>query len=253
LRESHKQRSTSKGDLMLCCWQPRAIDRREMVKSSLAVGAAATLSGIGIGSALPRRDQVRVAFILGEGANMIDTAGPWEVFQDAMLGSGSEMRHPFELYTVGKTTAPVRMTGGFSALPQFSAADAPEPNAIVVPAHGTDPELQAWIKTSSASADVTMSVCTGAFKLAALGLLDGLTATTHHDFWDRFEREFPNVKLVRGTRFIDHGRIATAGGLTSGIDMALHIVRRYFGEEVAAATATYMEHDRGGWRTGRRA
>ena len=98
-----------------------------------------------------------------------------------------------------------------------------------------------------------MSVCTGAFKLAELGMLDGLTATTHHDYWESFESQFPKVKLERGFRFIDHGRIATAGGLTSGIDMALHVVSRYFGEEAAQSTATYMEHDSAGWRTGRRA
>lgn len=229
------------------------MDRRDMMKTSLAAGAAATLAGIGVGAPLPRREHVKVAFILGESANMIDTAGPWEVFQDAMPGSGVGMHHPFELYTVGKTTAPVRMTGGFNAIPHFGVADAPEPNVIVVPAHRTDSDIQAWIKASSARADVTMSVCTGAFKLAEIGLLDGLTATTHHDFWEDFERQFPKVKLVRGFRFIDQGRVATAGGLTSGIDMALHVVQRYFGEEVATATATYMEHDSSGWRTGRRA
>ena len=238
---------------MLCCWQPPAINRRDMMKSSIAVGAAGTLGGLSAAAALPKRDRVKVAFILGDGANMIDTAGPWEVFQDVMLGTGSEMRHPFELYTVGKTTAPVRMTGGFTAVPHFPVADAPRPNVVVVPAHRTDLDLQAWIAATGADADITMSVCTGAFKLAALGMLDGLTATTHHDYWDSFEREFPKVKLVRGYRFIDHGRVATAGGLTSGIDMALHVVRRYFGDGAAAATAAYMEHDDGGWRLGRRA
>ena len=226
------------------------MDRRNMMKGSAAAGVALAVAGM---AALPRRDQVNVAFILGDNANMIDTAGPWEVFQDVMMGSGSDMRHPFNLYTVGKTLEPVRMTGGFQAKPHHSVADAPQPHLIVVPAHRTDAELQRWIAQSSKLADVTLSVCTGAFKLAELGLLDGLTATTHHDYWDSFERQFPKVSLVRGYRFIDHGRIATAGGLTSGIDMALHIVQRYFGDEVALATATYMEHDSQGWRTGQRA
>lgn len=225
------------------------MDRRDMMKTSLAAGAMASVAGA---TALPQREQVRVAFMLGDTANMIDTAGPWEVFQDVMLGTGADMRHPFELYTVGKTLEPVRMTGGFQAQPHYSVATAPQPHVIVVPAHRTAAELQAWLKQASALADVTMSVCTGAFKLAALGLLDGLTATTHHDYWDSFEQEFPKVQLERGFRFIDHGRVATAGGLTSGIDMALHVVSRYFGEDAATATATYMEHDSPGWRTGRR-
>jgi len=95
-----------------------------------------------------------------------------------------------------------------------------------------------------------MSVCTGAFQVARAGLLDGLKATTHHEFWDDFAKEFPGVALERGPRFVDNGHVATAGGLTSGIDMALHIVKRYFGEDVAAATARYMEHDSTAWRGG---
>ena len=98
-----------------------------------------------------------------------------------------------------------------------------------------------------------MSVCTGAFQLGRAGLLKGLKATTHHQFWDEFQSEFPDVALQRGLRFVDNGRIATAGGLTSGIDMALHVVARYFGDEVAAATAGYMEHASDAWRTGRQA
>ena len=227
------------------------MDRRNMMKGSIAAGAVASVAGAAI--ALPKRGQVKVAFMLGDGTNMIDTAGPWEVFQDVMLGSGTDMRHPFQLYTVGRTTDPVRMTGGFLARPHYSVADAPEPNVIVIPAHRTDPALQAWLKRVHQTADITMSVCTGAFKLAELGLLDGMRATTHHDYWDSFASQFPKVELVRGYRFVDHGKIATAGGLTSGIDMALHVVSRYFGEDAAVQTATYMEHDSAGWRTGRRA
>ncbi len=226
------------------------MNRRDMVKTSLAVGAVASIAGA---ATLPRRNQVKVAFMLGEGANTIDTLGPWEVFQDAMLGSGMNMRHPFELYTVGRSLEPVTMTGGFRAIPHYSVANAPQPNVIVVPAHRTDPALQAWLKKASARADVTMSVCTGAFKLAEAGLLKGIPATTHHDYWDSFAERFPDIGLRRGFRFVDSGRIATAGGLTSGIDLSLHVVRRYFGEEAAQTTAVYMEHDSSGWRDGRRA
>ena len=225
------------------------IDRRNLIKTSAAAGAVVAVAGAGI--ALPKRDQVRVAFMLGDGTNVIDLAGPWEVFQDVM--TGVTMRHPFELYTVGKTLAPVRMTGGFKATPHYSVANAPQPHVIVVPAHRTDDDLQAWLIRASAGADVTMSVCTGAFKLAAAGLLKGIPATTHHDYWDSFAQQFPDIDLRRGPRFVDSGRIATAGGLTSGIDMALHVVQRYFGEEVATATAVYMEHDSAGWKTGARA
>jgi transcriptional regulator GlxA family with amidase domain len=93
-----------------------------------------------------------------------------------------------------------------------------------------------------------MSVCTGAFQLARAGLLKGIPATTHHHFFESFTKEFPDVELRRGLRFVDSGRIATAGGLTSGVDLALHIVARYWGDEVAQATAAYMEYTSDAWR-----
>jgi transcriptional regulator GlxA family with amidase domain len=96
-------------------------------------------------------------------------------------------------------------------------------------------------------ADVTMSVCTGAFLLAATGLLKGLEATTHHDFYDRFTSRFPDVKLRRGARFVEQGKLMTCGGLTSGVDGALRIVDRYFGRDVAKQTARYMEYQSNGW------
>ena len=197
---------------------------------------------------LPRRDPVRVAFMLGDGANVIDTTGPWEVFQDTMVHVDGEHRDAFELYTVGPTEELLQMTGGLTVKPQYSVKNAPQPNVIVVPAHKSTEESRAWLKQASAGTDVTISVCTGAFQLARVGLLKGIPATTHHDYFDSFAENFPDIELRRGLRFVDSGHIATAGGLTSGIDMALHIVSRYFGVEVAAATATYMEYSSNAWR-----
>lgn len=196
---------------------------------------------------LPKRNRVKVAFMLGDGANVIDTAGPWEVFQDVML---PDLGHnsPFELYAVAPTEDPLRMTGGLTVKPAYSIATAPQPNVIVVPAHRSTAESREWLKRASAGTDVTMSVCTGAFQLARAGLLKGIAATTHHEFFDSFAEEFPDIELRRGLRFVDSGRIATAGGLTSGIDMALHIVARYYGVEAAARTAEYMEYTSEDWR-----
>lgn len=210
-----------------------------------SVSAAA--SGQSTMRPLPRRELVRVAFMLGDGANVIDTAGPWEVFQDVMVG---DHHHPFQLYTVAAAGDEVRMTGGLRVRPHHRFADAPQPHVIVVPAQRSSTEGLSWLKAASAGADVTMSVCTGAFQLGRAGLLRGIPATTHHDFFDSFTKEFPTVELRRGLRFVDSGRIATAGGLTSGIDMALHIVQRYFGADVAATTARYLEHSSEAWRDG---
>jgi transcriptional regulator GlxA family with amidase domain len=108
----------------------------------------------------------------------------------------------------------------------------------------------AWLKKTSATADLVMSVCTGAFVLGEAGLLAGKRATTHHDFHDRFAERFPDVKLERRLRFVESApNLATAGGLTSGIDLALHVVERYFGRETAQRTAAYMEYQGRGWIT----
>ena len=200
---------------------------------------------------LPERRTTKVAFLLGEGANVIDTAGPWEVFQDVEVDALIGSRSPFELYTVGPSEEILSMTGGLKVKPNYSIANAPQPNVIVVPAQKATDEARAWLRTAAAKTDVTLSVCTGAFQLARAGLLDGMAATTHHDFFDGFAKEFPKIELRRGLRFVDNGRIATAGGLTSGIDMALHIVSRYFGAETAAATARYMEYSSEAWQSGK--
>ena len=92
-----------------------------------------------------------------------------------------------------------------------------------------------------------MSVCTGAFQLAKAGLLAGKSATTHHDFIDRLAKQFPDVDVKRGLRFVEGEKISTAGGLTSGIDLALRVVERYFGREIAQKTAAYMEYQSQGW------
>lgn len=197
----------------------------------------------------PDKGSIRVAFVISNDATMIDFTGPWEVFQDCQVeGRGDEDLDVFGLYTVAEHAEPVRVSGGMRITPDFTVENAPQPHVVVVPAHRSTPGLRAWILKASQRTDLTMSVCTGAFALAQAGLLKGRPATTHHLFLDRLVREFPDVDVKRGVRFVESGRIATAGGLTSGIDLALHVVERYFGRGAAQATATYMEYESIGWK-----
>ena len=196
---------------------------------------------------LPADGVVQVAFVVGQHVNVIDTAGPWEVFQDAGAGTGGSS--PFSLFTVAATTDPVEATGGLTIVPHHDFATAPRPHVVVVPAHHASSEETAWLRRAAAGADVVMSVCTGAFVLAEAGLLDGRNATTHHEFLDDFESSFPSVTLVRGRRFVEDDGVATAAGLTSGIDLALRVVERYLGRAAALGTARYMEHESTRWRT----
>jgi transcriptional regulator GlxA family with amidase domain len=104
-----------------------------------------------------------------------------------------------------------------------------------------------WIRKSTKNTDVTMSVCTGAFVLAKTGLLSGKAATTYHGAFVRFATQFPDIQLKRGARFVEDGNLATAGGLSSGIDLALRVVERYYGREVAQKTAYNLEYQGQGW------
>ena len=194
----------------------------------------------------PETGTIAVAFLISRGANVMDTAGAWEVFQDVTL-SGS-VRHPFKLYTVAESKDPVVLSGGLKVVPDHDFGDAPQPNVIVIPAQSTNTAMLEWVRKAAAGADMTLSVCTGAFVLARAGLLEGRAATTHHDSLDRLADQFPNTDVKRDVRYVEGPRITTAAGLTSGIDASLRIVERYYGREVAEATASYMEHESTAWR-----
>jgi len=214
-------------------------------------------------SAPPKLATVKVAFVLSEGAVLIDFAGPWEVFQDVMLsGYGNDMvaSMPFELYTVAPTKAPLHTSGGFrnggghgsgmTVTPDYSFADAPTPDIVVIGAQSGGPGLGEWLKKVHDQRKIIMSVCNGVFKLAETGLLDGKQATSHHYAYDQFASQFPKVKLVRSVRYVQaDSTLYTAGGLTSGVDLALHMVAQRYGVEAAQATADYMEYQGTGWKS----
>jgi putative intracellular protease/amidase/YHS domain-containing protein len=197
-------------------------------------------------NALKPAPAIPVAFVISEGAVVIDFCGPWEVFRDVMVPGRND--HPFRLYTVSDNTTPIHAGGGMKIVPDYTFVNAPAPKVIVIPAQSEPSKaMLEWIRQSAKNADVTMSVCTGAFVLAKTGLLSGKTATTFHGAFNAFAIEFPDIQLKRGARFVENGNLATAGGLSSGIDLALRVVERYYGREVAAKTAYNMEYQGQGW------
>jgi len=194
----------------------------------------------------PLKDPIPVAFLISDGAVVIDFCGPWEVFQDVVIPSRTDPA--FRLYTVAETTKPIRTSGGMQIVPDYTIANAPAPKVIVIPAQSNStPPVLDWIRNNSKTTDVTMSVCTGAFVLAKTGLLSGKSATTYHAAFSRFAMTFPDIQLKRGARFVENGNLATAGGLSSGIDLALRVVERYYGRDVAQKTAYNMEYQGQGW------
>ena len=247
--------------------------RREFVEGSAALGLLAAFSSIArpvpafSGSspqkttatgnapvsnplAPPAHGQLPVAFVVSRGTVMIDLAGPWEVFNSVMImsrGSSMDDQMPFQTYTVAESTQPLTL-GGIKIIPDYTFANAPTPKIVVIPAQAgqTDAMLN-WIRKATKTTDVTMSVCTGAFVLASTGLLAGKPATTHHSSYKSLAIQFPDIRVQPGARFVESGNIATAGGLTSGIDLALHVVERYFGRKVAEDTAYMLEYQGTRW------
>jgi putative intracellular protease/amidase/YHS domain-containing protein len=195
----------------------------------------------------PAQGSIPVAFLISEGAVIIDFCGPWEVFENVTNPATSNAA--FNLYTVAATSSPVRASGGMKIVPDYTLATAPPPKIIVIPAQNEPSEAALeWIRKSTRNTDVTMSVCTGAFVLAKTGLLSGKAATTHHGAYTELATDFPDINVKRGARFVEDGNLASAGGLSSGIDLSLRIVERYFGRDVAQKTAFWMEYQGQGWK-----
>ena len=247
--------------------------RREFVEGSVALGLLGTFSSISYPAAAfsgsspqktkaagstavsnpltpPAHGQIPVAFVVSRGTVMIDLAGPWEVFNSVMImsrGPSMDDQMPFQTYTVAESTQPVAM-GGIKIIPDYTFANAPTPKIVVIPAQAGQTEAMLnWIRKATKTTDVTMSVCTGAFVLASTGLLAGKPATTHHNSYKSMAIQFPDISVQRGARFVESGNMATSGGLTSGIDLALHVVERYFGRKIAEGTAYLLEYQGRGW------
>lgn len=193
----------------------------------------------------PAKGSIPVAILISESLNVIDFSGPWGVFESVSLPNATES--PFRLFTVAEKADLVVSGSGLKLMPHYTFANAPEMKVVVIPAQKGSDAMIEWLRKTAPAADVTMSVCTGAFKLAKAGLLSGKAATTHHEYLDELQKMFPDIQVKRGVRFVENEKISTAGGLTSGTDLALRVVERYFGREVAQTTATYMEYQSKGW------
>jgi transcriptional regulator GlxA family with amidase domain len=227
-----------------------------MHRKQLLLGAAGLLGSLSASSSAtfatsesaiplqpPGHGPVQVAFAVGPDLVAIDFFGPLTAFAGAWLGPSMEMGKPplFNTYSVAATKTPLDQ-GGFSIVPQYTFENAPQPHVLVVPMQRQLPETIAWIRKASAGTDVTMSVCTGAFLVAKAGLFNGHRATTHHDGYDLFAKLYPKVDLIRGPRFVESGMMASSGGESCGMDLALRVIERYYGLGAAKNSAYSMEY-----------
>ena len=182
---------------------------------------------------------------------VLDFAGPYEVFTcasrvAAKMAPGAEA--PFQVRTIGAGMATLRARAGLSVLPEADFAGAGKIDVLIVPGGVVTAELAkeeviAWIAATAKDAELTASVCTGAFLLACAGLLDGQEATTHWEDVADLSAAFPKVRVKGRQRWIDNGAVVTSAGISAGIDMSLHLVERLVGLELALRTARQMDYD----------
>lgn len=178
-----------------------------------------------------------IAFYLQDGVEVLDFAGPMEVF--AYAG--------YKVFTVSKTKEPIKSQGILTVVPDYAIEDAPKADILAFfggnasSAYG-DKKVINWIKNQH-DIQYHFSVCTGAFLLAESGILDGKTATTFHNALDGLENNYPKIDVRRDARFVDNGEVITTAGISAGIDGALHLVAKLQGLNAAKRTAYYMEYD----------
>jgi transcriptional regulator GlxA family with amidase domain len=192
------------------------------------------------------------AILVFDGVEVLDFAGPFEVFSRTRLVPGIESRRtddsaPFRVFTVAPEKREVVATGGLRVTASFTYEDAPPVDLLVVPGgFGTRqlvehaPTLD-WIRRVAADAELVTSVCTGAALLARAGLLASKRVTTHHGSYDWLAALDPTVTVVRDVRFVDDGVVSSAG-VSAGIDMAFAVVEKRCGREVAEETARHIEN-----------
>ena len=214
-------------------------DRMKKLMLLLALTLAPTLFAAGYTK--------NVAIVVYNGVEILDFAGPAEVFAASAGRGANGQDRAFNVFLVSKTKAPIVSQGFIDVTPDYSIADSPKPDIIVLPGGGAesvinDPEWLAWVKSSADHADHVLTVCTGAFIAGKLGLLDGHDVTTWYAAVPELTAQFPKARVQPGRRFIDNGKVITTAGVSAGIDGALHLVARTLGRYVADRTAEYMEY-----------
>jgi transcriptional regulator GlxA family with amidase domain len=181
----------------------------------------------------------KVAIFLYKGAEILDLAGPSEVF----AASG------FDIYTMSVDGKEILSQGFITIKPEFSLETAPVPDIVVFPGGGAtapanDPKVMEWVKKLHERGSILMSVCTGAQILARAGYLDNKNVTTWHGYINDLQKLVPTAVVLGNTRFVDNGNIITTAGVSAGIDGALYLVSRLNGMDAAKKTAYYMEYDK---------
>lgn len=195
-------------------------------------------------------NQKQAGILLFNDVEVLDFCGPFEVFSVTRLDEANRRKEasPFNVFLVAETKALVVTSGGMKVLPDYDLESCPRLDLLVVPGgYGTRKEmnnerLREWIVERSGQVETLASVCTGALLLGKARLLDGKHVTTHSRALDWLQELFPETIVEKHLRFVEDGKLFTSAGISAGIDLALKVVERYFGDVVARATAEHMEY-----------
>ncbi|WP_338813346.1 DJ-1/PfpI family protein [Bernardetia sp. Wsw4-3y2] len=184
-----------------------------------------------------KKENMKIAFYLQDGVEVLDFAGPMEVF--AYAG--------FDVFTVSETKEPIVSQGILKIVPQYSIQNSPKADILAFFGGNSEAafsdEVVKWIKAQQ-DIQYHFSVCTGAFALAKADILDDQTATTFHNALNRLETDFPKIQVVKSVRFVDNGKVISTAGISAGIDGALHVVAKIKGFNTARRIAYHMEYDK---------
>jgi transcriptional regulator GlxA family with amidase domain len=192
----------------------------------------------------------QVGILIFEDVEVLDFCGPFEVFSTTRLNEENRRKEPspFDVFLVAETKDLIVTTGGMKVMPDYGLNDCRKLDILVVPGGwGTRKEMNnavllSWIAERANEVETLASVCTGSLLLGKAGLLEGRRATTHWRSLDWMSELFPKTEIEKGLHFVEDGNLFTSAGISAGIDMALKVVSRYFGESVARATAKHMEY-----------
>ncbi|MBK5101424.1 MAG: DJ-1/PfpI family protein [Desulfobacteraceae bacterium] len=192
----------------------------------------------------------RVGILIFDDIEVLDFTGPYEVLSATRLDESKrrEEPSPFEVVIVAEKEGIVKAQGGLKIIPDYSFQNCPLLDVLVVPGGwGTRREidnkaLTDWIKKKGNEAELITSVCTGAVLLGKAGLLKDRKATTHWKAINWMRELFPEIEVVEDQHVVKDERVFTSAGISAGIDMALHIVGHYFGDDISKATCRHMEY-----------
>jgi transcriptional regulator GlxA family with amidase domain len=191
-------------------------------------------------------EKKNIAILLFDGAEVLDFAGPFEVFSVASNLRDDKL---FNVFTIARQKRAITAVNGLSVNPDYSIADHPKIDILIIAGGvGTrnlldDREVLDWVANVHEMTEITVSICSGSRILGTLGLLNGKPYCTHHQVYSHMDRIAPAAIQMKHKRFVKAGKVYTSGGISAGIDLSFHILESIAGKSTAIETAAYMEYN----------